>query len=99
MDKVQKGGIVRFRLTLRFSVSQRETSRWVRRSIGALQQTLTMVRIISRINAGAVGVNSSRFVGAETPWAGFKESGFGKENTVYGLEEYAQLNLVTIDFS
>lgn len=55
-------------------------------------------KIISRINAGAVGVNSGRFVSPEIPWGGFKESGFGKENSVYGLEEYTQLKLVTVEF-
>jgi betaine-aldehyde dehydrogenase len=56
-------------------------------------------RIANQINAGAVGVNSHRFVSADTPWGGFKESGFGKENSVYGLEEYTQLKLMTFDYS
>ncbi|HSW58599.1 MAG TPA: aldehyde dehydrogenase family protein, partial [Dehalococcoidales bacterium] len=55
-------------------------------------------KIASRINAGAVGVNSGRFVTPETPWGGFKESGFGKENSTYGLEEYTQLKLVVVEF-
>ncbi len=56
------------------------------------------MRIVSRINAGAVGVNSGRFVGSETPWGGFKESGFGKENSLYGLEEYTQLKLISLEY-
>jgi betaine-aldehyde dehydrogenase len=54
------------------------------------------LKIVKQINAGAVGVNSSRFVTPDTPWGGFKESGFGKENSIYGLEEYTQLKLMTI---
>jgi len=57
------------------------------------------LRIVSRINAGAVGVNSARFVSPETPWGGFKDSGFGKENSTYGLEEYTQLKLLTVEYS
>jgi acyl-CoA reductase-like NAD-dependent aldehyde dehydrogenase len=55
-------------------------------------------RIASRINAGAVGVNSGRLLTSETPWGGFKESGFGKENSIYGLEEYTQLKVIAVDF-
>jgi betaine-aldehyde dehydrogenase len=62
------------------------------------RDTARGMRIISRINAGAVGVNSARFVGSETPWGGFKESGFGKENSVYGLEEYTQLKLISVEY-
>jgi betaine-aldehyde dehydrogenase len=56
-------------------------------------------RIASRINAGCVGVNGGRLLTPETPWGGFKDSGFGKENSVYGLEEYTQLKLIAVDFS
>jgi acyl-CoA reductase-like NAD-dependent aldehyde dehydrogenase len=56
-------------------------------------------RIASRIRAGAVGVNGGRTLMPETPWGGFKESGFGKENSLYGLEEYTQLKVVAVDFS
>jgi acyl-CoA reductase-like NAD-dependent aldehyde dehydrogenase len=55
-------------------------------------------KIASRINAGVVGVNGSRAMMAETPWGGFKESGFGKENSMYGLEEYTQLRVISIGF-
>ncbi len=56
-------------------------------------------KIASRINAGAVGVNGGRLLTAETPWGGFKESGFGKENSMYGLEEYTQLKVISVDMS
>lgn len=55
-------------------------------------------RIASRINAGAVGVNGGRTLTPETPWGGFKESGFGKENSLYGVEEYTQLKVVAVGF-
>jgi acyl-CoA reductase-like NAD-dependent aldehyde dehydrogenase len=57
------------------------------------------LRIANRINAGAVGVNSGRLVNPETPWGGFKDSGFGKENSMHGLEEYTQLKLVAVEFA
>jgi len=55
-------------------------------------------KIASRINAGAVGINGGRTLTPETPWGGFKESGFGKENSIYGLEEYTRLRVMAIGF-
>ena len=55
-------------------------------------------KIASRINAGAVGINGGRTLTPETPWGGFKESGFGKENSIYGLEEYTRLRVIAIGF-
>ena len=56
-------------------------------------------KIGCRINAGGVGINGGRTLTAETPWGGFKESGFGKENSTYGLEEYTQLKVMAIQFA
>jgi acyl-CoA reductase-like NAD-dependent aldehyde dehydrogenase len=63
------------------------------------RNTARAYKIASKINAGAVGVNGGRLLTAETPWGGFKESGFGKENSMYGLEEYTQLKVVSVDMS
>ena len=60
------------------------------------KDTARAYRIASRINAGAVGVNGGRPLTAETPWGGFKESGFGKENSMFGLEEYTQLKVISM---
>lgn len=57
------------------------------------------LKIVSKIDAGAVGVNTGRFVSGETPWGGFKESGFGKENSMYGLEEYTRIKMMVVDFN
>jgi betaine-aldehyde dehydrogenase len=56
------------------------------------------LRIVNQIKAGCVGVNTSSFIAPESPWGGFKESGFGKENSIYGLEEYTQLKYTTVSF-
>ncbi len=57
------------------------------------------LKIASKIDAGAVGVNTGRLVSGETPWGGFKESGFGKENSMYGLEEYTRIKMMVVDFN
>ncbi len=63
------------------------------------RDTSRAYRIASRINAGMASVNGGRAMMAETPWGGFKESGFGKENSMYGLEEYTRLKVVAVGMS
>jgi acyl-CoA reductase-like NAD-dependent aldehyde dehydrogenase len=63
------------------------------------KDTSRAFRIATRINAGCVGVNGAPLLTQETPWGGFKDSGFGKENSIYGLEEYTQLKLIAVNFS
>jgi acyl-CoA reductase-like NAD-dependent aldehyde dehydrogenase len=57
------------------------------------------IRFASELNAGAVWINDHMIIGNELPWGGFKESGFGKENHIVGLEEYTQLKLVSLDLT
>jgi acyl-CoA reductase-like NAD-dependent aldehyde dehydrogenase len=60
------------------------------------RNTARAYKIACKINAGAVGINGGRTLTSETPWGGFKESGFGKENSMFGLEEYTQLKVLSI---
>jgi betaine-aldehyde dehydrogenase len=48
------------------------------------------LRFARAIQAGLVWVNTHSDMGG-LPWGGFKESGLGKENGLYGLKEYTQL--------
>jgi acyl-CoA reductase-like NAD-dependent aldehyde dehydrogenase len=56
------------------------------------------LRLINRVNAGAVGVNSAHFISGETPWGGFKDSGIGVENSLHGLAEFTRLRLFSVNF-
>lgn len=44
-------------------------------------------RVVSRIQAGMIGVNSMSVAHASIPFGGVKESGFGREGTIDGLLE------------
>jgi betaine-aldehyde dehydrogenase len=55
------------------------------------------VRMANRIQAGTVWVNDHGSLPAEMPWGGFKNSGFGKECSVIGLDSYTQIKSVSID--
>lgn len=52
------------------------------------------VRLADGIEAGMVGVNSLFITLPETPFGGFKESGYGQEGGVEGLEGYLQTKFV-----
>lgn len=52
--------------------------------------------IATRIAAGQVWVNQHIGIGPHIPMAGFKQSGLGAEQSVEGLAEYAQLQVINI---
>ena len=46
------------------------------------------IRVAERLDAGVIGLNDARASGISTPFAGVKESGFGREGGHYGIEEF-----------
>ncbi len=57
----------------------------------------TALNISRRIQTGTVWINQHLSIVFDVPWGGFKESGFGKENSILCLEEYTQIKHVWID--
>jgi acyl-CoA reductase-like NAD-dependent aldehyde dehydrogenase len=55
------------------------------------------IRMAEQIRAGAVWLNDHMLIGAELPWGGYKESGYGRENGIVGLEEFSQVKLISIN--
>jgi succinate-semialdehyde dehydrogenase / glutarate-semialdehyde dehydrogenase len=53
-------------------------------------------RVAQKLQVGMVGVNTGKISAAEVPFGGVKESGYGKEGSLYGLEEYQVIKSVTI---
>lgn len=49
-----------------------------------------------RLRFGTVWINDHGVVSAEMPWGGFQQSGYGKERSVYSLEDYTQIKHVMI---
>lgn len=56
-----------------------------------------LVRIANRLKYGTVWINEHGVLTSETPHGGFKQSGFGKDLSLYSLEEYTQIKHVYID--
>jgi succinate-semialdehyde dehydrogenase/glutarate-semialdehyde dehydrogenase len=53
-------------------------------------------RVAEALEVGMVGVNTGLISDPATPFGGIKESGFGREGSKYGCDEYTVLKSVTI---
>ncbi|MEV0623649.1 aldehyde dehydrogenase [Nonomuraea sp. NPDC050404] len=56
-------------------------------------------RVIDRLEAGAVWVNTYRSTAAQAPFGGIKRSGYGRERGEEALAEYTFVQNVMIDYS
>ncbi|KAK5082614.1 hypothetical protein LTR70_007532 [Exophiala xenobiotica] len=54
------------------------------------------MRVAARLQVGMVGVNTGKISAAETPFGGVKESGYGREGSLYGMDEYTYTKSVTV---
>ena len=52
------------------------------------------MRVSTRVDAGCVWVNCHLALVAEMPHGGVKQSGYGKDLSVYGLEDYTRIKHV-----
>ena len=55
-----------------------------------------VMRVAQAIEAGMVGVNVGLMSNAANPFGGVKQSGFGREGSIYGIDEYLQVKSVTL---
>jgi acyl-CoA reductase-like NAD-dependent aldehyde dehydrogenase len=61
------------------------------------KNTAKGMRFANAIQAGTIWINCHMEKGGDPPWGGFKESGFGKEGSVMGLEEYTQVKVISLN--
>ena len=54
------------------------------------------MRIARRLQFGTVWVNTHFMITAEMPHGGYKESGYGKDMSMYSLEDYTQIKHVMV---
>ncbi|KAI1359005.1 succinate-semialdehyde dehydrogenase-like protein [Xylaria arbuscula] len=52
-------------------------------------------RVAEKLEVGMVGVNTGLVSDLSTPFGGVKQSGFGREGSKYGLDEYTTLKTIT----
>jgi succinate-semialdehyde dehydrogenase/glutarate-semialdehyde dehydrogenase len=60
------------------------------------QDIARAMRVAQKLEVGMVGVNTGKISAAEAPFGGIKESGYGKEGSLYGLGEYQNIKSITI---
>lgn len=60
------------------------------------QDVTRCYRVAEAIEVGMVGVNTGRVSNVAMPFGGVKESGFGREGSRYGIDEYMTIKSVTI---
>jgi len=53
-------------------------------------------RTVSRLQAGTVWINSYNMLSEQSPFGGYKQSGFGRELGKYGIELYSQVKSVWV---
>jgi 1-pyrroline dehydrogenase len=54
------------------------------------------IRVANEVRAGTVWVNEHGPTAAEMPFGGFKQSGIGRDNSIYAIEEHTELKHVAI---
>ncbi|KAF5989305.1 putative UGA2-succinate semialdehyde dehydrogenase [Fusarium bulbicola] len=55
-----------------------------------------VMRVAHKLQVGMVGANTGKISAAEAPFGGVKESGYGKEGSLYGMAEYQNIKSITI---
>jgi succinate-semialdehyde dehydrogenase/glutarate-semialdehyde dehydrogenase len=45
-------------------------------------------RVADKLESGIVGINEGAFASEAAPFGGIKESGYGREGSRYGLDDY-----------
>jgi len=60
------------------------------------QDINTLYSVSEALEAGMVSVNTSAFSDVTFPFGGVKESGFGREGSLYGIEDYTVIKSVNI---
>lgn len=57
----------------------------------------TLMNVATKLRFGTVWINEHGILVSEMPHGGFKQSGFGKDLSMYSLEEYTQIKHIYID--
>lgn len=54
------------------------------------------MRVARALETGIVGVNTGMISNAANPFGGVKQSGYGREGSIFGVEDYLQVKSVTL---
>lgn len=54
------------------------------------------MRVSERLDYGMVGINDTAISATQAPFGGMKQSGFGREGSVYGIDDYLVLKYLSV---
>jgi aldehyde dehydrogenase (NAD+) len=57
------------------------------------------LRVAGQVEAGTVGINSAFATSPQTPFGGFKQSGYGRESGIEGIKNYLQPKTIHINMN
>jgi betaine-aldehyde dehydrogenase len=60
---------------------------------------ISCVKVANKLNFGTVWINEHGLLVSEMPHGGFKQSGFGKDLSMYSFEEYTRVKHVYLDMT
>ncbi len=60
---------------------------------------LSCVKVANKLNFGTVWINEHGILVSEMPHGGFKQSGFGKDLSMYSFEEYTRVKHIYLDLT
>jgi betaine-aldehyde dehydrogenase len=63
------------------------------------RNTVKGIKYANAIKAGFIWINDNVIISPELPWGGFKESGFGKDNSIHVFDEYTQIKTIWVDLT
>ena len=55
-----------------------------------------VMRVSAQLQSGIVGVNEGAISTELAPFGGVKESGYGREGSMYGIDEYLQMKYLCL---
>ncbi len=63
------------------------------------RDVLSCVKVANKLNFGTVWINEHGVLVSEMPHGGFKQSGFGKDLSMYSFEEYTRVKHIYLDLT
>jgi betaine-aldehyde dehydrogenase len=63
------------------------------------RDVMSCMKVANRLNFGTVWINEHGVLVSEMPHGGFKQSGFGKDLSMYSFEEYTRVKHVYLDLT